>query len=51
MIVKHFPKSNFDTRDCDLKKARNLNGDTPILIVGGILKLFWNKCFGTILLT
>ncbi len=38
MIVKHFPKSNFDTRDCDLKKARNLNGDTPILIVGGILK-------------
>jgi hypothetical protein len=38
MIITHFSKSNLDTRDCDLKKSRNINGDPPILIFGGILK-------------
>jgi hypothetical protein len=43
MIITHFSKSNLDTRDCDLKKSRNINGDPPILIFGGILKNYSGK--------
>jgi hypothetical protein len=38
MILTRFSKSYFDTRDCDEKKSRNINGDPQILFLVESLK-------------